>query len=134
MTAPQDFETPAQPQAAVLRTALCPPAARAPSAALPGWLSDAVGDARRHSGELERNGASEFSIGSGQTAPWVERAARAQRRTPQPPDGDGTPYTGTTPPTYPDITLRRGEAARLLGDARRSRGSRMLSRFLRQNG
>ncbi|HYY00869.1 MAG TPA: hypothetical protein VE908_15195 [Mycobacterium sp.] len=107
------------------------------SADLPGWLSDAIGDARRYSGELDRNGepsASEFSIGSGQVAPWVARGAHAQRRTPQPGDGYGTPYRGTTPPCAPDTRARQGEAVRILADARRARGSRVLGRFLRSSG
>jgi hypothetical protein len=104
------------------------------SAELPGWLSDAIDDARHHGGELLRNNASEFSIGRGQITPWVARTARTQRATPQPPDDYGTPYRGTTPPTNPETRAGRGEAVRMVADARRARGSKVLGRFLRSNG
>jgi len=136
MTTPQSHETGSAPQKAVLAVPFSPPWVRSPASGgdLPGWLSDAANDARRYSGELARNGASEFSIGAGQVAPWVARRARAQRRYPQPPDGYSTPYRGTTPPTDPDTTMRRGEVRRMLAATRRSRGSEMLRRALRSNG
>ncbi|HTX96337.1 MAG TPA: hypothetical protein VME67_16625 [Mycobacterium sp.] len=138
MTAPQSRETGGQPEAAVLRVPFVSPWLRPPiDANLPGFLVDGINDARRYSGQLERNGepgASEFSIGAGQVAPWIRRRARAQRRYPQPSDGYSTPYRGTSPPTDPDTNMRRGELRRELAAMRRGRGSEMLHRALRQNG
>jgi hypothetical protein len=134
MTSPQPPETGGQPQAAVSRVPFVPPGARQTGAGLPSWLADGIADARLYGGALDRNEASEFSMGKGQVAPWVARSARAQRRVPQPPDDYGTPYRGTTPPCEPDTMMRRGEVRQMLAARRQSRGSRMLGRFLRSGG
>ena len=83
------------------------PAAPPPTylATLDGFVMDAVEDVRRHHTELEANGdppASEFSNGAGRVVPWVARQAALEvfPRYPQPSDGYGTPYRGTTPPWW----------------------------------
>jgi hypothetical protein len=94
-----------------------------------GWLPDhvteAIVDARRYGDELERNDASDFSIGKGRVAQWVARRARAQDRYPEPDDGYGTRYRGTSPPTGHDCPAPVGD---------QHRGSCQLHQFLRQNG
>jgi len=96
----------------------------------PPWLADAVFDAQRRSGELERNEASEFSFGKGRVVPWVARQARQERRYPQTTDGYSTPYHGKTPPCAP--------SNRMAGhpDLQRPRthGTQQLHRFLNRNG
>jgi hypothetical protein len=101
-----------------------PPTTENGSGWLPAHIADAREDVRRHGSELERNGASEMSIGKGMVTPWVARQARQERRYPQVDDGYGTPYRGTTPPCG-------GPATRVNHN---HRGSRELGKALRKYG
>jgi hypothetical protein len=101
-----------------------PPTTENGSGWLPPHIEEARFDVRIHGGELEANGASEFTIGKGMVVPWVKRRAAQEHRYPQVDDGYGTPYRGTSPPcgyTAPPVTPN-------------NRGSRLLVRFLHQNG
>jgi hypothetical protein len=115
--------TPAQPSPAY-RAPHVPPTTDNGTGWLPAHIIEGIEDARRYGSELIRNEASEFSIGKGRVVPWVARRARAQDRYPEPSEGYGTPYRGTSPP------YERGGVA----VAREHRGSMALHRFLRQNG
>jgi hypothetical protein len=126
---PQPPATGGQPSAAqpspLYRAPYVPPTTNNGTGWLPDHIIDAIDDARRYGGELIRNEASEFSIGKSRVAPWVARWARAQNRTPEPSDGYGTPYKGTSPPTGRGV----GHIA-----ARHRRGSLALGAVLRRNG
>jgi hypothetical protein len=129
MTTPQPPATggqpsPAQPSPAY-RAPHVPPTTDNGTGWLPGHITEAIEDARRYGGELERNDASEFSIGKGRVVPWVARRARAQNRYPEPDDGYGTPYRGTSPPTGRDCPAPVGHE---------HRGSLALHRALRRYG
>jgi hypothetical protein len=127
-TRPQPPATGGQPSAAApsppYRAPHVPPTTDNGTGWLPSHIIDGIEDARRYGGELERNGASEFSIGKGRVVPWVARRARAQDRYPEPSDGYGTAYRGTSPPCREQRTPVAHER----------RGSVALHRALRRYG